>query len=207
MSKFSVRAEGIPFVLAALVLSGILVVVFKPFAPVFLLVSLFFAWFFRDPPRESPPSGIIAPADGKVVDIEQVEPPFSGNFVKVGIFMSPFDVHVTRAPLSGKVVAIKGEEGGFRRAYLLSASRANLRRHILIEGDEGKVVVSQVAGAVARRIRTYVKEGDRVERGQRIGIIMFGSRVDTWLPGSFRIKVKVGDKVKGGETVLACSGG
>ncbi len=165
---------------------------------VLILVSLFFLFFFRDPEREIPPEGIVSPADGKAQFIEQRE-----NTVRVGVFMNINDVHVNRAPISGKVVDIRHIFGSYIPAFRKDSER-NERTYITLETPIGTVEVVQIAGALVRRIVTYVNEGDYVRKGQRIGMIRFGSRVDVIMP-SDRVKViaEKGDRVRAGESVIA----
>ena len=165
---------------------------------ILLLISIFFLFFFRDPEREIPPEGIVSPADGKVQFIEQ-----KGNIVRVGVFMNINDVHVNRAPISGKVVDIRHIFGSYVPAFRKDSER-NERTYITLETPIGTVEMVQIAGALVRRIVTYVNEGDFVRKGQRIGMIRFGSRVDVIMP-SDRVKViaEKGDKVKAGESVIA----
>ena len=165
---------------------------------VLILVSLFFLFFFRDPEREIPPEGIVSPADGRVQFIEQ-----KGKIVRVGVFMNINDVHVNRAPISGKVVNIRHIFGSYIPAFKKDSER-NERTYITLETPIGTVEVVQIAGALVRRIVTYVNEGDYVRKGQRIGMIRFGSRVDVIMPKD-RVKViaEKGDRVRAGESVIA----
>ena len=165
---------------------------------ILILVSLFFLFFFRDPERDIPPEGIVSPADGRVQFIEH-----KGNTVRVGVFMNINDVHVNRAPISGKVVDIRHIFGSYIPAFRKDSER-NERTYITLETPIGTVEVVQIAGALVRRIVTYVNEGDYVRKGQRIGMIRFGSRVDVIMP-SDRVKViaEKGDRVRAGESVIA----
>ena len=200
------------------------------------LVPLFFGWifafalmlgvsawvfaFFRDPERVVPQDDkmIIAPADGLVSLISQVEPPLelqvedgtgapglpAGPVTRISIFMSVFDVHINRAPIAGTVRRIIYIPGKFVNADLDKASEENERQHILIERADGVAVgFTQIAGLVARRIVPFVKPGDTVAKGQRVGLIRFGSRVDVYLPAGTESKVLMGQKIVAGETVLA----
>jgi phosphatidylserine decarboxylase len=156
---------------------------------------IFFVFFFRDPEREVEYccSSMTAPADGKVVDIR-------GR--KVCIFMNVHNVHVNRAPLTGKVVAIEYKKGGYIPAFFKDSER-NERNHIFIDTEHGIVEVVQIAGTLARRIVSYVQVGDHMVRGERLGMIRFGSRVDVTIPENFDILCKKGDKVTAGMTVIA----
>jgi phosphatidylserine decarboxylase len=169
--------------------------------------------FFRDPVRTTPYGEklIIAPADGLVTMIARVAPPpeireslGDGECTRVSIFMSVFDVHINRAPISGRIRRIAYVPGKFVNADLDKASEDNERQYFVIEGGDGlKVGMTQIAGLVARRILSFVHEGDDVEAGQRIGLIRFGSRVDVFLPAGTSPKVLLGQRAIAGETVLA----
>jgi len=162
-----------------------------------LILLLFSAWFFRDPERR-PPEGagiIVSPADGKVVAVND-GPTAPG----LAIFLNVFDVHVNRSPIAGRVESVRYTEGRFLAAFDQRAGEANERNDIVVAGTGGTVCVSQIAGLIARRIICKVKPGDRLEAGQRVGLIRFGSRTDLVLPPGARVSVRVGDRVKGGET-------
>ncbi|PKP65474.1 MAG: phosphatidylserine decarboxylase family protein [Alphaproteobacteria bacterium HGW-Alphaproteobacteria-7] len=187
--------------------------------PLLLLSAGVFA-FFRDPERVVPQadSAIVAPADGLVTLIEEVQPPLelqiddgsgfaglpAGPVTRVSIFMSVFDVHINRTPVGGTVRRVVYIPGKFMNAELDKASDENERQHILIErGDGLKIGFTQIAGLVARRIVPFVKPGDMVAKGQRVGLIRFGSRVDIYLPAGTDPKVMIGQTTIAGETVLA----
>ena len=178
------------------------------FAVIFLLLSLivflFVLYFFRDPYRSIPSQtdAILSPADGKVISIRDENDSFVGSAQMISIFMSLFDVHVTRIPFSGTVKDIRYREGSFKAAFNESASEENERNRISLEAEGLKLVFTQVAGLVARRIVSYLKVGDRVTTGERCGMIMFGSRVDLIVPDNVELKVKVGDRVRGGESII-----
>jgi len=196
---------------------------------VYWAVSHFFGWlligltiwvasFFRDPIRTTPRGDkfIIAPADGLITMIAKVPPPpelrgpdglDDGDYMRVSIFMSVFDVHINRAPIAGRVRRIAYVPGKFVNADLDKASEDNERQHLLIENDDGlRVGFTQIAGLVARRILAFVKEGDAVEAGQRVGLIRFGSRVDVYLPASAAPRVVLGQRAIAGETILGIVG-
>ncbi len=162
--------------------------------------------FFRDPDRTTPnkENAVISPADGKVLIIKKVIPNeyIKENCIQISIFMSPLNVHVNRIPVSGIVEYLKYHKGEYLVAYHDKADIRNERMMIGIKGMYGKVLFSQVAGTVARRIVTELKEGQDVNVGERFGMIKFGSRVDVILPENVDLKVKVGDKVTAGETIL-----
>ncbi len=173
-----------------------------------LLFLLFSLYFFRDPKRRTPSistAAVISPADGRIIAVQEVEEKeFLGERRrKLSIFMSLFDVHVNRSPVDGVVKEIKHVPGKKEPAYKEDSSEVNERNYLVLDGNGVLLLVVQVAGIVARRIRCRVKVGDFLTRGERFGMIMFGSRVDLYLPLSARVVVDVGDKVKAGETVLA----
>ena len=168
-----------------------------------VLLAAFFLWFFRDPARTIPTGQgiVVSPGDGKV-EVVQVAETTSGTQVRVSIFLSVFNVHVNRVPVEGTVTLVEWREGKFLNA--MSAESSELNEQTLVAIDTGEFVVSfkQIAGLLARRIVCNLKAGDRVERGQRMGLIKFGSRVDVLMPADTLLKVKVGDRVKGGSSVL-----
>jgi len=168
--------------------------------------SLFVIYFFRDPNREVPPgeSIVVSPADGKVIIIEEGQENefFNGDVKKVSIFMSVFSVHVNRIPVSGKVTYFNYSKGKFLPAFKDDASYENEQTSILIEGNKIKVLFKQIAGIIARRIVCNIREGARVEQGERFGMIKFGSRVDMVLPASVNLKIKLDDNVQAGQTII-----
>jgi phosphatidylserine decarboxylase len=175
-------------------------------APLWVFV-IFTLQFFRDPRRTVPTvmRGVICPADGKVIKIDEVQDPYLKRPARrVSIFMNAFNVHSNRAPVEGKVMERWYHPGSFVNAALDKASRENERNAVWIRTDAGDDVVSvQVAGLIARRILCYVQPGERVALGQRYGFIRFGSRVDLYLPTACRVTVALGDKVKGAIDVIA----
>lgn len=176
---------------------------------VFLLLTLFVAYFFRDPERVVPDDDryLVAPADGRVVTIEQnvvndrwVNAPAT----RVGIFMSPLNVHVNRLPASGVVESVRYRAGKFRPAFAEDATQVNEQNGVTIQDAQGRrVVFVQVAGILARRIVCALHGGERVRQGERYGMIMLGSRVDLYCPVEAQIKIQVGQTVKAGETIIA----
>lgn len=162
--------------------------------------AAFVAWFFRDPDREPPSSGVLAPADGRVTAVRE-----EAGRLRVGVFMNVTDVHVNRAPIGGEVRAVEHAAGAHRPAFSKDSERNERVRFTFPDHD-----VVLIAGAFARRITAYVASGDRVERGERIGHIAFGSRADVVLPDGIErddLLVGMGDQVRAGETVIAPSGG
>jgi phosphatidylserine decarboxylase len=212
----SVHPEGRKYVVIAAAVALLVYWVVSHFLGLVLAGgAIWVATFFRDPVRTTPRGDklIIAPADGLVTMIARVSPPAElrgadalpdGDYTRVSIFMSVFDVHINRAPISGRVRRIAYVPGKFVNADLDKASEDNERQHMLIEGSDGlKIAFTQIAGLVARRILTFVREGDVVDAGQRIGLIRFGSRVDVYLPAGTAPKVLLGQRTIAGETVLA----
>lgn len=175
------------------------------------LFGLFLLYFFRDPERNSDldKNFLLSPADGKVlsVNLKQEDQFNLGRCHVISIFMSPFDVHVNRSPVDGEVLGLRYERGEFGAAFKEGVEKKNERNFILIGREGRKFLVVQIAGFFARRIFCYVKEGEKVKRGQRIGMIAFGSRVDTFIPEEFEILVKEGQKLKAGITPIAKRGG
>ena len=172
-----------------------------------ICLTLFMAYFFRDPERTVPEGqGIfVSPADGKVILIKDVfeKDHLQSETKEISIFMSPLNVHVNRAPCNGKVTYVKHTSGRYMAAYKDDASIKNENIVMVLEGEQGWVLVRQVAGFVARRAVCRVKAGDLLKRGERYGMIKFGSRLDIYLPQDAEIRVKIGDKVKAAETVIA----
>ena len=168
------------------------------------LLAFFFLWFFRDPERAIPddPGAVVSPGDGKVTEVAPVT---VGNKkqLRISIFLSVFNVHVNRSPIAGVVHEIRYQRGKFLNAMNVTSAEQNEQNIVTVEGDGQQVVFKQIAGLLARRIVFHPKLGDRLERGQRVGLIKFGSRVDVLFDASARVSVKVGDRVKGGASVLA----
>jgi phosphatidylserine decarboxylase len=168
------------------------------------LLAFFFLWFFRDPERAIPQNtgAVVSAGDGTVTDISQVRVQGEEQ-TRISIFLSVFNVHVNRSPIAGVVRDVRYQRGRFLNAMNKVSADENEQNIVTMEGDGQRVVFKQIAGLLARRIVFHPKVGDRLERGQRVGLIKFGSRVDVLLDASARVNVKVGDRVKGGETVLA----
>jgi phosphatidylserine decarboxylase len=168
----------------------------------FLILAAFTAFFFRDPTRVPPADErlLVSPADGKVVDLRPS--PEDPERTLVGIFLSIFDVHINRAPLAGTVERIRYTPGRFFAAYREEARVANERNEVALADGDYRVTVRQIAGVVARRIVCDAKENDRLLRGQRFGLIQFGSRTEIVLPRGTEVMVRRGDRVRGGETVI-----
>jgi phosphatidylserine decarboxylase len=169
-----------------------------------MLLAIFFLWFFRDPERAIPqqPGAVVSPGDGKVTDVSIVT---AGNRTRVcmSIFLSVFDVHVNRSPIGGTIRDVRYQKGKFLDARSPQCAEQNEQNTVTVEGEGQTVIFKQIAGLLARRIVFNPKVGDRVARGQRVGLIKFGSRVDVMFDSSAKLNVKVGDRVQGGATVLA----
>ena len=208
----SVHPEGRKFALISAFLTLAIYSLISPFLGwLMVLVTIWVATFFRDPIRTTPtdPNLIVAPADGLVTMITRVSAPpelagdLSGEFTRVSIFMSVFDVHINRSPIAGTIRRIAYIPGKFLNADLDKASEDNERQHFLVEREDGvKIAFTQIAGLVARRIMAFVVEGDRVAAGERIGLIRFGSRVDVFLPAGTGSQILLGQRAIAGETIL-----
>ena len=206
-SSFIVE-EGLPFIIPPGVAT--LIAFFTGFAWVtvlLFLITLFVAWFFRNPERTMPdnPVQIVSPADGRVIRIEETtsEAQPGRSFLKISIFMNVFNVHVNRIPYSGEIYAIRYKPGKFLSANLDKASALNERNTVMIRTDDGREIMTvQIAGLIARRIICWLKEGTKVKKGERFGLIRFGSRVEVFLPLGATLLVKNGDRVKAGETPI-----
>jgi len=202
--------EGWPFVLGGAAFAVVVYLLWPrgiPLAALGLLLALFSLWFFRNPDR-APPSGtgiVVSPADGRIVYAGESPP---GRYAlvagkRVSVFMSPFDVHVNRAPVTGRVASVRYHKGAFHVASVDKASLMNEQNGVaIVTPGERTVTYVQIAGMLARRIVCDLKEGDAVRQGQRVGMIRFGSRVDLYLPAEVRLSVVPGDRVRAGESVL-----
>ncbi len=168
------------------------------------LLAFFFLWFFRDPARSVPhgPGLVVSPADGLVTSVEKVVTP-SGDRLKLSVFLSVFNVHVNRSPIAGQIREVRYEKGLFLNAMNPESASKNEQNMVVVSGNGCEVVFKQIAGLLARRIVFNKRVGDWVERGERVGLIKFGSRVDVLLPGDALVTVKKGDRVKGGASILA----
>jgi phosphatidylserine decarboxylase len=172
-----------------------------------LLALAFFGYFFRDPERPIPaePEAVVSPADGKVVYIDEVreERYLNGPARRVAIFMNVFDVHVNRAPVAGTITEAQHRDGCFKAAWRADACTLNEQQALVLEADGRRLLVVQIAGLLARRIVSYVQPGQYLDKGERLGLICFGSRVDLYLPLEAEILVKVGDRVQAGSSIVA----
>ncbi|MFZ0479224.1 MAG: phosphatidylserine decarboxylase [Terriglobales bacterium] len=175
-----------------------------PYAVPVILIGAFCLWFFRDPERQIPslPGAIVSPGDGKVTDVSTID---SGGIrqTRISIFLSVFNVHVNRSPIAGVIRDVRYQRGKFLNAMAANSAEENEQNIVTVEGEGRTVIFKQIAGLIARRIVFNFKVGDTVARGQRVGLIKFGSRVDVVFDCDGTIQVKPGDRVKGGATVLA----
>lgn len=208
MKEPFIAREGLRIIVPSLVLTAVLVVGKFFYLSIFVFCfALFCLYFFRNPRRRSDAdtNSLISPADGKIVDISEVnEREFFGHsVVRIAIFMSPADVHVNRAPCAGQVMSMKHVAGKFAMAFGKDVEVKNEKNYILIENEGERVLIVQIAGFLARRIIPYVKVDQRVERGEAVGMIAFGSRVDIYFHKGYEPVVNLHARVKAGRTILA----
>jgi phosphatidylserine decarboxylase len=175
-----------------------------PYAIPLLLLAAFFLWFFRDPERQIPtlPGAVVSPGDGKVTDVSLVSAGGTSRH-RISIFLSVFDVHVNRSPIAGVIREVRYQRGKFLNAMGAQSAEENEQNIVTVEGEGRTVIFKQIAGLIARRIVFSFKVGDQLARGQRVGLIKFGSRVDVLCDRDAAIQVKPGDRVKGGASILA----
>lgn len=207
-TKMPIAAEGLKLIIPLAIFTVLTFLLnWKIAGFILLAITLFVLFFFRDPNRKSPKGNgvVVSPADGKVVVIKDIfEKDHLQQVVKqISIFLSVFNVHVNRAPVSGTIEIVKYNPGKFHIAALDKASLENEQTAIVIADGNRKILVKQIAGFIARRIICYVKPGDVIKKGECYGLICFGSRVDIFLPKDSEIKVKLGDKVKGAKNIIA----
>ncbi len=212
--RIPIHREGWPFIGFAAILNFLLFKLLPPVGWAFLPVTAWVIAFFRDPERKSPPGdGLVSPADGRLLPVVEAPPPTELGLgdvprTRLSIFMNVFNVHVNRSPCNGTVTGLAYRPGRFFNAAFDKASEHNERMAIALafagpDGAEKELVVVQIAGLVARRIHCDLVKGQRVCRGDRFGIIRFGSRLDVYLPPGARVCVSAGQSVKAGETILA----
>lgn len=203
--RIPVASEGWPFILAP-ACAALVAWAAGWSAPAVVLMGVALAclFFFRDPEREAPsvPGAIVAPADGRVIAVQEVTDPFVGEGVRVSIFLSPLDVHVNRAPVAGLVIDAEYRPGRFRPAYRVADSEANERCTLSLQGEAARVTVTQIAGILARRIVCRARPGDKLALGQRFGLICFGSRTDLVVPRQTELRVRPGERVRGGASLI-----
>jgi phosphatidylserine decarboxylase len=205
-----IDSSGFPFIFGALaVAAGLGLWLGLWFALPFLVLAGFFTFFFRDPERRAPvavtAADVLSPADGTVLvagaSVDGAAPP--GSWQQISVFLSPMDVHVNRVPVSGRVTRVLLTRGRFLPAYRADAATANERSEIWIDHAGQTIVARQIVGILARRVVCRLQGGEAVQAGQRFGVMKFGSRMDVFVPHDAEITVKVGDTVRGGETVIA----
>ena len=207
-TAYPIARAGYPFIFAAAFATAVFALLgLTVLALIGLVVTGFICYFFRDPDRVTPtqPNAIISPADGKVIRVERLAEThfYSGACMKISIFMSVFNVHINRIPCNGSVSRVAYFPGKFFSANLDKASRENEHNAVFIDTGQGlQICMVQIAGLIARRIICSVQKGDQVTRGQKMGLICFGSRVDVYLPADMVPEVAVGDRVAAGTTVL-----
>jgi len=200
-----IAREGIVYIIVPTALAiAAAVLGYWPVALVFAIVAAFMAFFFRDPNRQTPndPKAIVAPADGRVTRVTRVEPDNDESATVVSIFLSPLDVHINRAPIAGKISNVAYTRGKFLMATKEAASLVNEQNALTIEGDGITVVCKQIAGILARRIVCWKHPGEQLALGERFGLIKFSSRTDLLLPANVEVVVGIGDRVKGGATIV-----
>ena len=196
---------AVPLIAAAILLGWL---TYPAWAVIPILLAAFFLWFFRDPERAIPadPGAVVSPGDGKVTDVSPVTV-CGQRQTRISIFLNVFNVHVNRSPISGVIREVRYQHGKYLNAMNQASADQNEQNIVTVQGEgdaEGQTVVfKQIAGLLARRIVFHPKVGDRLARGQRVGLIKFGSRVDVLLDASANVSVKIGDHVKGGSTILA----
>jgi phosphatidylserine decarboxylase len=193
---------GLVFLALAAAVFGLTGSLWLAFVPV--LLAAFFLWFFRDPRRAIPsgPGLIVSPGDGLVTETATISTP-EGPRQRISIFLSVFDVHVNRSPIGGVLASVQYQKGQYLNAMNPASADRNEQNVVTVRGQGIEVTFKQIAGLLARRIVFNLREGDSVERGQRVGLIKFGSRVNVLLPADAELRVKVGERVKGGSSVLA----
>jgi len=206
--KIPIAVEGLKLIILAIIFSALMFLLKYNIAGVILLIIiLFFIFFFRDPNRETPAGDnlIVSPADGKIVTVKDI---FENDYLqldtkRISIFLSVLNVHINRIPISGRVESVKHNPGKFHIAALEKASLENEQTAVVISNGHEKILLKQIAGIIARRIACRLQPGDIIQKGDRYGMIYFGSRVDIFLPSNAEIKVKLGDKVKGAKDIIA----
>ena len=200
MVKEGYKFAAVPLVLGAI--AGLLH--WMVTGGLFLLLAAFVLYFFRDPERVAPadPAAVVSPADGRVLEVVD-EPMGSRAGRRISIFLAVWDVHVNRAPLAGRITRVEYRPGRFYAAMRRRASAENEQNVIHLVSQRGEIVFKQIAGWITRRVLCWKAEGDAVARGERVGMIRFGSRVDLWLPAEAEILVRPGQHVKGGSSILA----
>jgi len=207
-SVLPVAQPGLIFILITILVTGMLFYLEWSLAAwLSSAVTIFVCWFFRDPDRDIPKNinSLVSPADGKIIIIDKLEECeyLSDPCIKISIFMNVFNVHVNRMPFSGMIKKVIYNPGKFMNASFDKASIHNERNALVIQTEQGlEFAVVQIAGLIARRIVNCVKEGEKLDKGDRYGMIRFGSRLDLYIPGDFDVAVKIGEKTKAGSTII-----
>jgi phosphatidylserine decarboxylase len=206
--RMKIDRAGAPFIAGALIPAAVLAALKKPgWAAPFAALSAFMVYFFRDPDRHVPadPNAVVSPADGQILVAGPGEPGVAppGTWQQVSIFLSPMDVHINRMPYGGRVTRIAYHPGRFLPAYNHDSAAVNERNELWIERDGRTIVCRQVVGVLARRIVCRITAGEELATGDRFGLMKFGSRMDVFVPAEARLVVCVGEKVRGGESILA----
>ena len=207
-NQWPVAKEGLPFIILGCAVTAVFIYLHWSFFSVLTgIITLFTVFFFRDPSRnnEADENAVLAPADGAILEVVDIsdDNPLKEPAKKISIFMSVFNVHVNRVPISGTIKNIIYNPGRFFSANLDKASHYNENNRVIMETSGlKKIVVIQIAGLIARRIACWIKEGDHVKAGQRFGLIRFGSRLEVYIPGNSQINVWPGQKVRAGETII-----
>jgi phosphatidylserine decarboxylase len=204
----TIAREGFPYLAALLGLGTLMWFLRQPWpSAVLLVLGAFTAFFFRDPERDVPQAAglVVSPADGRVVRVVEApaDHPLGPHATQISIFLSIFDVHINRAPIGGAIEKLEYHAGEFLPAFDDKASLRNEQNSVMLRDGEARVEFKQIAGLIARRIVFRKRAGERVERGERVGLIKFGSRVDLLVPQGCEIRTRVGDRVRGGVSVLA----
>ena len=211
-NRWPIAKEGLPFLIVAALLTFFLGTMgWRFLGALGALLTLFIAFFFRNPKRKIPalPDAILSPADGRIVHLGECEEDrfLNEKTVKVSIFMSLFDVHINRAPVSGKVQERSYHPGRYFAANVEKASLYNEQNALVLETeDQSKILLIQIAGFIARRIVCYAEAGDTLRKGESFGLIRFGSRIDLYLPAGVKPIVRIGQHVKGGESIIGYRG-
>lgn len=204
-NKLAIARESIPFIVVPLIL-GLVSAAFGSWYvfAFFIFIVLFMAFFFRDPTRVPPTEAnvVVSPADGRVTRIKTLAPEQTDSPTVISIFLSPFDVHINRAPIPGKITEMVYSPGKFLMATNEKASLVNEQNVLTIEGEQITIVCKQIAGILARRVVCWKKKGDNLALGERFGLIKFSSRTDVIVPANVSIVVKEGSRVRGGTTVI-----
>ena len=199
-----IARDGVPLITFLVLCAGVFVFISWIPAVIMGIIAAFVIYFFRDPERTTDYKDgyFFSPADGKIIEISESEHPFTGQSIKVGVFMNVFSVHVNRAPCTGRVDFLEYIPGKKIAAFSPKASEINERNFVGLSTQWGPVMMTQIAGLIARRIVCRLKRGDILEAGQRYGMIKLGSRVDVYLPRDTVLRIKIGDKVKAGITCI-----